>query len=124
MEPAGIAAGLGLLKNGFDTFRSLLSLVKDVKETLPPGEKKEAIAQTLEVAERQIQIGEAQIAQALGFALCRCAFPPTPMLKVGRTTRTNPPRDVHECPRCGQDDAYPIGYNRRIPPRSIATTSS
>jgi len=114
MDLATIAAGLGVAKSGFDTLKTALGLVKEAQEVLPAGDKKEVIARTLETAEQQVRLGEAQIAQALGYNLCRCAFPPTPMLKIGKITR-GAVRDVHECPRCGQDDAFPMGFTRTVP---------
>ena len=42
------------------------------------------VEQALQDASRQLEIGEAQIAKGLGFSLCQCSFPPTPMLTVGR----------------------------------------
>jgi hypothetical protein len=135
MDLGEIAAGLGVVKTGFDAIRTALGLVKDVQGALPAGEKKEAAARALEEAETQFRLGEAQIAKALGYPLCRCRFPPTPMLSVGY----RPYQDVHEyrvlldlvakgqaasasaftvheCPMCGANDAGPFGYTR-TPPR-------
>jgi hypothetical protein len=71
-----------LAKTGFDTLRTALGLVKDVQQALPSGEKKEVAARTLEEADKQLRLAEAEIAKALGYTLCRCEFPPTPMLQV------------------------------------------
>jgi hypothetical protein len=120
MDLAEIAAGMATAKSGFETLRTALGLVRDVQGALPAGEKKDAVAAALAAAETQARLAEAEIAKALGYNLCSCAFPPTPMLKVGRITRAQHHRDVHECPRCGQDDAYPVGYDRRVPPRVVA----
>jgi hypothetical protein len=106
MDLAAITAGLAAAKSGFETLRTALGLVKDAQGMLPAGERKDAVARTLEEADKQVRLAEAQIAQALGYKLCRCAFPPTPMLAVGYTPGLV--REVvHECPRCRENDASP-----------------
>jgi len=50
---------LNSAKAGFDTLRLLLGLVKDVQAVLPAGEKKQAVALTMEQVEKQLQIAEA-----------------------------------------------------------------
>jgi hypothetical protein len=135
MDLAAIATGVGILKSGFDALRTALGLVKDVQEALPSGEKKETVGRALEEADKQLRLGEAQIAQAFGYPLCRCAFPPTPMLAVGyrlpmaeldnaallalvqRGHASSPSAfPVHECPKCGANDAGPYVYDRTAPP--------
>jgi hypothetical protein len=136
MDLTSITAAVGIAKSGFETLRTALGLVKDVQQTLPPGEKKETVGRALEEADKQLRLGEAQIAQALGYPLCRCAFPPTPMLAVGYRTATSMVEydalvslaqkgqfssaagiPVHECPKCGANDAGPYAYDRTAPPR-------
>ena len=137
MDIGSVSAGLALAKSGFDTLRTAISLVKEVQQALPPGEKKETVARTLEEADRQVRLGEAQIAQAFGYPLCRCAFPPTPMFAVGyRRPRALMDKAlmlevakkqghagipaaiiVHECPHCGQNDAGMYGWTRTAPER-------
>ena len=138
MDLTEIAAGIGIVKTGFDAIRTALGLVKDVQGALPAGEKKEAAARALEEAEKQIRLGEAQIAKALGYPLCRGTFPPTPMLAVGYRPyndhreyqlllalvakgQVSSPSGftVHECPRCGANDAGLHDYNRTAPPGMI-----
>lgn len=110
MDLAQITTTLGLFKTGFDTLRTAMGLVKDVQGVLPEGEKKDVVGRTLDEADKQLVLAEVQIAQALGYPLCRCQFPPIPMLKVGWASV---PRsdvkyggqtqvDAHECPKCGQ----------------------
>ena len=45
-------------------------------------EEKKVIETALTTASSNTAIAEAQIAQALGYQLCHCQFPPTPMLTV------------------------------------------
>ena len=77
MDIAAITAGMTLAKTGFDTLRIAFWLVKDIQQVLPD-EKKEVVARTLEEADTQLRLAEAEIAKALGYSLCRCEFPPTP----------------------------------------------
>lgn len=141
MDIAAITAGVALAKSGFDTLRTAIGLVKDVQQVLPPGEKKDAVERTLEEADRQVRLGEAQIAQAFGYPLCHCVFPPTPMLAVGHRQPATPMDKalmvemakkqghggvpgaiiVHECTRCGQHDAGPYRWTRTAPERQLSS---
>lgn len=108
---------VALLKMGFDTLRSALGLIRDVKDVLPDSANTQVIEASLKASEQQMAIAEVQIAQSLGYALCRCTFPPTPMLKVGhRSPRngTTTSLDVNECPKCHQNDAAPWDFSRMI----------
>jgi hypothetical protein len=137
MDISEIAAGIGIVKTGFDAIRTALGLVRDVQGALPAGDKKDAAARALDEAETQIRLGEAEIAKALGYPLCRCAFPPTPMLAVGsrpyagdreyqllldlvKKGQISSPGGftIHECPRCGANDAGHEEYTRTAPPRT------
>jgi hypothetical protein len=86
MNPADIqavAAAMGVFKTGLDTVRSALGALKDAKELLPVGNQKEELTGALERATDQIRAGEAALASALGYSLCRCSFPPVPRLLAG-----------------------------------------
>lgn len=71
------------LKAGLDLIQSTLGVFKDARDLLPEGPKRDAVTEGLEKAERATQLAEAQIAQALGYTLCKCSFPPRIMLTVG-----------------------------------------
>ena len=115
MDIPTIVAGAGALKTGFDTVRSVLGLVKDVQGILPPGEKKDVIGHSLAQAEREIQLAEAQIAKALGYRLCRCVFPPIPMLLAGyRLDFQNIHFYVYECPVCKTNTAELAAWLRTV----------
>jgi hypothetical protein len=122
MDASQIAEGLAFAKTAFDTLRGAVGLVKDVQQTLP-AEKKEVISRSLEEADKQLRLAEAQFAHALGYTLCRCAYPPTPMLYVGYREITHQQRtvDVHECPVCGRDDAGPWRWKRAAPQTTHGT---
>jgi hypothetical protein len=124
VDPITLASAAGALKSTFDALRSAMGLLKDAKDLLPPDDKREkAISQALVTAESSSKIAEAEIAKALGYELCKCAFPPTIMLTVGqhngRDSRIGP---VHECPKCGYNTAGPFfKYDRIAPKREKAS---
>jgi hypothetical protein len=110
-------SGLSDLKNVFDALRSMLGTIKDAKDILPDSEQKQAIELSIEASEKQLLIAEAQIADSLGYELCRCIFPPVIMLKVGyREDQRNDMAlvDVYECPKCKQNTAGPWAYSRKM----------
>lgn len=103
------------LKAGIDMLRNAVGLVKDVRDALPSGEKRDAITSAIDQSAKQLLIAEAQIASGLGYQLCRCEFPPTIMLTAGHLSgRGNPPRTgpVYECPKCGSNTAAPFTFER------------
>ncbi len=119
-DPATWAQGVGALKTAIDTLRSVASMFKDLRAG---GSKKEeeAIDAALTLAASNTAIAEAKLAQAFGYELCKCEFPPVPMRTVGYHTRQmnqwNPGDPVYECPKCGYISAGPYGYARTAPPR-------
>jgi hypothetical protein len=82
-DPLTIVSGISAVKTTFDALRTAIGLVKDTKDLLPKGEKTAVITAALVAAESSSQIAEAEVAKALGYELCKCQFPPTPMLTVG-----------------------------------------
>lgn len=83
IDPASAGLAVQALKTGLSMLRDAMGLVKDVKDNLPAGDKKQALDRGLDQAERQIILAEAQIAQALGYHLCQCTFPPQINVKQG-----------------------------------------
>jgi hypothetical protein len=84
--------------------------------------EQKAIDTALTVASSNVAIAEAQLAQAFGYELCKCEFPPTPMKTVGyfghnigRHKDTDP---VYECPKCGATNAGPYKFERNTTLRS------
>jgi hypothetical protein len=116
-DPAAWMQGATALKAGFDTLRSAISMLRDLRST-GGGSKKEqeAIDAALTIASSNTAIAEAQLAQALGFELCKCEFPPTPMTTVGYFQKMHPGHKigdpVYECPKCGYSNAGPFGFHR------------
>lgn len=112
-----IPEGLIQLKAVFDLFRSALGSVKDASDLLPDGEEKETVGQVLKEAENAAQIAEASIAQAFGYELCKCTFPPIPMLRVGYRMphgERNKVQYIYECPKCNQNSAGGWAFNREV----------
>jgi hypothetical protein len=103
-DPQAIKSRFDLIKSAIDTCRSLSSALK--KE--PAIEKR--LRTTLDQAEKQLRFGEAQLAQALGYQLCKAHFPPVPMLKnrVDAATAT----EIHKCPECGFESPSPEHFEK------------
>lgn len=100
------------IKAGFDFLKGALDTIKDLKDLLhSKGEGREELERKIDMAERQVALGEAQLAQALGYKLCRAHFPPVPMLK----TRVHPKyaEEISRCPTCGIEDPSPEYFERK-----------
>ena len=112
----GIMEALPEIKVALDLFRTAIGAAKDASDLLPEGDEKEAATQTLEEASKAAQLSEATIAQALGYELCRCEFPPIVMLKVGYRDIFNEddPKDVYECTKCKQTTAGGWNFSRQV----------
>lgn len=95
------------MKDAFSLFREGIAAARDAKSLLP-GPQQEAVSATLERASTQAALAEAQIAQALGFMLHRCTFPPQIMLAI-QTDHGQEQR----CPGCG----YTTKHNEPPPER-------
>lgn len=89
------------LKIGLGLFRDAIGLAKDVKSSLPEGEKKRTIDASLEKAELSSRLAEVQVAQALGYSLCKCTFPPQIMLSQGMRPTMYLEAECIKCPKCG-----------------------
>ena len=109
IDMASLAEGLAIFKNGMDGVRTAFDFAKEIMGALPADRAVE-IGHALERSEEQFAIAEAQIAKGLGFELCHCGFPPTPMLTVGWKTLQKP-GPVHRCPKCGITDNGGVGWN-------------
>ena len=97
-----LLGGIATARAVFDTVRAGIALFKEAVSTLPE-EKRTAVAQTLDEAGKQINLAEAQLAQGLGYPLCRCQWPPKIMFWVDA-------EKAHVCNACGhrQFEGYRI----------------
>ena len=60
--------------------KSLLELFRVARDNLPKGEQREQLDAKIKEAEQILARSDAKLAQDLGYDLCKCTFPPTPML--------------------------------------------
>ncbi|TGS70390.1 hypothetical protein EN844_06520 [Mesorhizobium sp. M3A.F.Ca.ET.201.01.1.1] len=110
-DGSAFTAGLTGVKLAFETIRVAFGILKDTKEALP-ADKAKAVAAALEKSEEQFAIARAEIAKALGYELCKCKFPPVPMVTVGMLTRGGKPGPVYECSECGFNTGFPYLFTR------------
>jgi hypothetical protein len=60
--------------------RAALELMRSAGARLPKGRDRDALAKRLDEADCALELANAKCARELGYPLCRCAFPPKPML--------------------------------------------
>lgn len=82
--------------DAFKGITAIIALLKQAKDHLPDGAEKKTVEQSLEEIERKSKLAEAKMAQALGYRLCKCTFPPQIMLKTGYSRVHG---DHFQCPR-------------------------
>ena len=86
---------------GVTALKAVLALMKDAKDLLPNGPQKASAEEKIGEAEKALRIAEAQTAQSLGYELCKCAFPPCPMLSIGPSQEEGMEGvEVFQCPNC------------------------
>jgi hypothetical protein len=73
IDPAHTAAWLA-------AGRAVADLVRYAGALMPKGPDRDALVKKLEDAERALELSNARLAHELGYPLCRCSFPPKPML--------------------------------------------
>jgi hypothetical protein len=122
-DPATWSQGALAFKSIFDGLRSAISMVREAKGSRDSDQGKEEtklIDAALEKASVATAIAEAEVAKALGFELCKCQFPPIPMLTVGHidSNQSGMHGPVYECPKCGYNSARMWAYTRTAPPRT------
>jgi hypothetical protein len=119
-DPGTWSQGALAFKSIFDGLRSAISMLRELRGGENHGnEESKLIDAALDKASTATAIAEAEVAKALGFELCKCQFPPTPMLTVGHidngTAKMFGP--VFECPKCGFNTARMWAYTRIAPER-------
>lgn len=118
VHPQDVAQGLGALKVGVETISAAWKLVRDIRSSGKTAPEQDALVDSaIMEAGKAAKIAEAQMAQALGFTLCKCEFPPHAMMAVGHK-RVHGGKNfqeiavVYECQNCGADTAGSWGYTR------------
>ncbi|MGY4409137.1 hypothetical protein ACVWW4_000873 [Bradyrhizobium sp. LB7.1] len=112
-DPQTWSQGAVAFKSIFDGLRSAIGMLRDLRGSGEPSTREgELIDAALDKATKATAIAEAEVAQALGYQLCKCEFPPTPMLTVGSTSRGDKPGTVYECPKCKHNTSAPFTFNR------------
>jgi hypothetical protein len=118
-DPSTWAQAAGAAKTAFESIRSAISIVKDVRSLGGGSEQQhKAIDSALATASTNTAIAEAELAKALGYELCKCEFPPVPMRTVGyfgmtagsAGKRAGDP--VYECPKCGYRNSGPLLFTK------------
>jgi len=74
--------------------KEAIELLRQAKDTMPSGPKKEAAERALAQADTNFRIAEAQAAQGLDYPICKCSWPPQIM------TAVEPPYKF-KCGKCG-----------------------
>ena len=136
MDFVTVTEGVIAFKSGLDTIKTAINIIKDVKDNMSNSTDKDFISNAIDQASQKMAEGEAAVAIALGYKLCRCTNPPNPMLLVGYIPIKNlngmdkgqmlsrktaigggltGAIPVHECPKCKNTDAptYP-NFQRTI----------
>ena len=83
MDHTAITAGADAVRSGLQLLKTALDIARNARELLPEGDQKDQVGEALATAARKLMEGKTTIAHALGYSLCRCQFPPAPMLRVG-----------------------------------------
>ena len=92
------------IKLGLALFSEAVGLAKKTQELLPDSVEKDAIEKSLAEAGKASKLAEAQIAQALGYKLCKCTFPPQVMLSVGYKENV----EEFKCFSCNKSSIAPL----------------
>ena len=95
------------VKVGLSLFAQALGLVKQTNDLLPDSKDKEVIEKSLNEANKAAKLAESQIAQALGYSLCKCTFPPQIMLSNGYKEHNYSQQEEFICPLCKKSSIAP-----------------
>jgi hypothetical protein len=89
---------IGALTEGLGFLSGVITVLERLRALLPDGSEKNTVVEALkqaEQAEQKFKLAQAQVAQELGYEICRNHVPPGIM--VSRD-------DVHwKCPECGNE---------------------
>ena len=78
----GLLANLQSLSTAFALVEKVFKFLREGTGKLPDSPDKDAAVLDLKYAEEQMEMAKVQVADSLGFVLCRKHFPPGIMLKV------------------------------------------
>jgi len=90
---------LNSVKEWGEAVKTFLRLGKEAIEELPDGPAKDEARAALERAREQGLLAEVQLANSIGYKLCKRHKPAEIMLSIGREARWNIER--FKCPACG-----------------------
>jgi hypothetical protein len=117
IDPLAVKAGFDAVKSAIETLKSLRELYRSKPDV------RAEIDEKIKLAEREVALGEAQIAQALGYKLCRAHFPPVPMLK--NRVHATYVEEISKCPQCAAEDPSPEHFTlKERMDRSVAEYNS
>jgi hypothetical protein len=102
-----IDSAMESFKIGLSLFSEAIGLAKKTQELLPESKDKEAVEKSLNEANKAAKLAEAQIAQALGYNLCKCTFPPQVMLSNGYKETNYAHVEEFICPLCKKSSIPP-----------------
>jgi hypothetical protein len=83
------------LSRGVGLFSAALSALKQAINLLPDNSKKADAEAAYEKAYRELKIAEAEVANKLGYEICRMHFPPEIMLSKDD--------EIWKCPKCNNE---------------------
>ena len=92
-----VTGAIAAIKGGLDLLEKLHGLYKRYVQKLPTGKDKEEGEKALIAAEETMAVARAEIAQGLGFVLCRSHFPPGVMVRIGPEKNNQ-----WQCVECGE----------------------
>lgn len=88
------------IKGWFEAAKAALALLNAAKDAIPKGKPRDEAEAKIHEAESAMKKADAALANELGYRLCKCEFPPTPML-------WREAEKAEVCPRCGQQRKRP-----------------
>lgn len=106
IDPSAVKSGFDLIKGALDTLKSAADLFGAKSDA------KKEVDEKIKLAERQVAFGEAQLAQALGYKLCKAHFPPIAMLKD--RVHAKYVEEISKCPICHSEDPSPEYFAQKM----------
>jgi len=95
----------------------VITLLSNTSSLSQSAENKNAIDESLLHAKKASDLAEIQIAEALGYELCKCTFPPQIMLSQGYTEVRDDYSEEYICPRCKKSSIAPPPRRKKMHPR-------